>query len=147
METKSKNRRKIKPGQIWFVILILLMIAGIYFIKNDEITANEKSKAVPQQTQTASTEKLPRLVDLGAGTCIPCQQMAPILEELKAEYAGRVIVDVIDVNENQQEAYNFNISVIPTQILLDANGKEVSRHEGFIPKEELIKLFELVGVK
>lgn len=147
MEMKPKNKRKIKPGQIWFVVLILVMIVGIYIIKNDDVIANEKSKVAQQQTKTASTEKLPRLVDLGAGTCIPCQQMAPILEELKAEYAGRVIVDVIDVNENQQEAYNFNISVIPTQILLDANGKEVSRHEGFIPKEDLIKLFELVGVK
>jgi thioredoxin 1 len=44
-----------------------------------------------------TTAKLPRLVDLAAGKCIPCKMMAPILEELKKEYAGRMNVEFIDV--------------------------------------------------
>lgn len=45
-------------------------------------------------------QKLPRLLDLGAGKCIPCKMMAPILAELKKEYAGRMNVEFIDVWEN-----------------------------------------------
>jgi thioredoxin 1 len=73
--------------------------------------------------------------------------MAPILEELKNEYEGRLIVDVIDVYESPKEANKYGIRVIPTQILFDADGKAVWGHEGFIPKEDLIKAFEQVGVK
>ena len=47
---------------------------------------------------------VPRLVDLGAGKCIPCKKMAPILEELKKEYAGRMEVEFIDVWKNPMPA-------------------------------------------
>lgn len=59
---------------------------------------------------------LPKLVDLGAKKCIPCKLMAPILEELKTEYAGKLDVEFIDVweKENAPKAKEFGISTIPT---------------------------------
>ncbi len=105
------------------------------------LTTEAKVKKTPVEV------KLPRLVDLGRGSCIPCKMMTPILEELKAEYKGKAIIDYIDVGKNPVEAKKYGIRVIPTQILYDSTGKEVFRHEGFIPKKDLVTKFESLGVK
>ena len=98
--------------------------------------------------QPAAADKLPRLVDLGADKCIPCKKLAPILEELRKEYQGRLSVEFIDVWKNPAAGTPYNIRLIPTQILYDRDGKEVWRHEGFISKKDLKALFaEKVGVK
>jgi thioredoxin 1 len=106
--------------------------------------------AKPQQVPTpASTTEagLPRLVDLGRGTCIPCKQMAPILEELSREYKGRAIVEVIDLRYSPQSAMEYGIKLIPTQVFFDKKGVEVSRHEGFMPKDQIVAKFQELGVK
>lgn len=97
-------------------------------------------------TPAAPSVGLPRLVDLGSTTCIPCKQMAPILEELKAEYAGKVDVEFINVNEDAEAASRYGIMVIPTQIFFDSAGEEVYRHEGFMPKADIVKQFTKIGV-
>ena len=92
--------------------------------------------------------KLPRLVDLGADTCVPCKKLAPILEELRREYVGRLSVEFIDVWKDPPAKEPYKIRLIPTQILYDAEGRELWRHEGFISKEDLKALFkEKVGVE
>ncbi len=88
------------------------------------------------------------MVDLGAKTCIPCKLMAPILAELKKEYAGRAEVIFIDVwdQANTGKAAAFKIMIIPTQIFYDKQGKEIFRHSGFFEKSAIIaKLDELIG--
>jgi len=95
----------------------------------------------------AVMRKMPRVVDLGADKCIPCKQMAPILVELRKEYEGRVIVDFIDVWKNPKASEPYKISVIPTQVFFDAEGKEVWRHVGFLPKADFVAKFAELGVK
>jgi thioredoxin 1 len=95
----------------------------------------------------AAEAKLPRLVDLGRGTCIPCKQMAPILEELAREYEGRAIVEVIDLRYSPQAAMEYGIKLIPTQVFFDKRGVEVYRHEGFMPKDQIVAKFQELGVK
>jgi thioredoxin 1 len=86
----------------------------------------------------AVATELPRLVDLGADKCVPCKMMAPILVELRTEYAGRFAVEFIDVWKDEAKAQEYGIRVIPTQIFYDADGKELLRHEGFFAKEEIL---------
>lgn len=88
---------------------------------------------------------LPRLVDLGSTTCIPCKKMAPILEELEREYAGRMTVLFIDINKDRQAAADYGIKLIPTQIFLDGAGRELFRHEGFIGKEDILAKWRELG--
>jgi thioredoxin 1 len=95
----------------------------------------------------AAAQKLPRVVDLGADKCIPCKKLAPILAELKKEYAGRVVVEFIDVWKDPQAGEPYKIRVIPTQVFFDAEAKEVWRHEGFLPKADFIAKFAELGVK
>jgi thioredoxin 1 len=94
------------------------------------------------------TATLPRLVDLGAGKCIPCKKMAPILEEMKKDYTGVVDVVFVDVWKDPKAGKPYKIRVIPTQVFYDKTGKEVFRHEGFFSREEIEKVFlEKMGVK
>lgn len=94
-----------------------------------------------------ATAKLPRVVDVGADKCIPCKKMAPILVELRQEYEGRVIVEFVDVWKDPKAGDPYKIRMIPTQVFYDADGKEVWRHEGFLPKEDFIAKFAELGVK
>ncbi len=93
-------------------------------------------------------ENLPKLVDLGAKQCVPCKLMAPILEELTKEYAGKFDVEFIDVweKENAKKGEEYGIKVIPTQIFFSAEGKELWRHEGYISKNGILEKWKELGV-
>jgi thioredoxin 1 len=93
-----------------------------------------------------ATTTLPRLIDLGADKCVPCKTMAPILEELRVEQAGRFEVVFIDVWKNKEEAAKYGIDLIPTQIFYAADGRELFRHEGFFAKEEILAKWKELGV-
>jgi thioredoxin 1 len=90
---------------------------------------------------------LPKLVDLGAKKCIPCKMMAPILEELKKEYKGKLVVEFVDVWENPKAAQEYGINSIPTQVFYDQQGKEFFRHVGFYSKEDILAKFTEHGIE
>lgn len=122
------------------IVLILILVVGAV------IAFKENKRAVLQSNTTEDSETLPRLVDLGAGKCIPCKMMAPILEELKKEYAGIFNVDFIDVWKNPDEAKKYRVNIIPTQIFYDASGKELFRHEGFYSREDILVKWKELNV-
>ncbi len=100
----------------------------------------------PAAGEAGKPAALPRLVDLGSTTCIPCKKMAPILAELAAEQAGHLEVLVIDIREDPDAAATYGIRLIPTQIFFDAGGKELWRHEGFIDKAAILARWAELGV-
>ncbi len=95
----------------------------------------------------AEKPKLPRLLELGSDKCIPCKTMAPILKELKSEYAGRLEVEMIDVWKNKSAAGKYGMKIIPTQVFFDATGKERFRHEGFFGKDDILAKWKELGVE
>ena len=131
--------KKTFPRWIWAVALLAVAIA-VYAMRpaanNDDATVAVADQAVG----------IPRLVDLGADKCIPCKQMAPILEELKTEYTGRFDVTFIDVWKNAGAGAEYGVRVIPTQIWFAADGTELRRHEGFISKEDILATWHELGV-
>ncbi len=111
-----------------------------------------KTKATVKEKKGAKADslkikpvKLPRLVDLGAGKCIPCKMMAPILEDLKKDHAGKLEVVFIDVWQNSDEGSKYKIRVIPTQIFYSPEGKELFRHEGFYSREDILAKWKELG--
>ncbi len=98
-------------------------------------------------TAVAQAKPIPRLVDLGARRCIPCKAMAPILEQLGADYAGRLEVKFVDVWQDPDEAQAYRIQMIPTQIFYAADGRELARHEGFISREDILASWKQLGVE
>ena len=90
---------------------------------------------------------VPRLLDLGSTTCIPCKLMAPILDGLKQESAGKLKVEFVEVGfgGNAALAKQYGVTTIPTQIFLDAGGKELWRHEGFISRYGILDKWRELG--
>jgi len=89
----------------------------------------------------------PTLAEFGWKTCIPCKAMKPILEELAIEYEGKLNVVIIEVYEQRELTNQYRIMAIPTQIVFDSSGKEITRHTGFWAKEEIITQLKKMGIE
>lgn len=76
------------------------------------------------------------LVDFWAAWCGPCRALAPAIEELNREYAGKVFIGKLDVDENPEKAECFQVFSIPT-LLVMKNGQEVERIVGCVPKKHI----------
>jgi thioredoxin 1 len=88
----------------------------------------------------------PRLLDLGATTCIPCKAMVPVLEGLRADYAGKLDVEFIDIWKNREAGEAWHVEIMPTQVFIAADGRELARHEGFISREDILAQWQKLGV-
>ena len=85
----------------------------------------------------------PVLVDFWAPWCGPCRAMAPVLEAINLEQAGKVKIVKVNVDDNQQLAVRFSVQAIPTFILFK-NGQPADRMVGGVPKDELIRRISAV---
>jgi len=140
----------------WFTAPVVITFFVIIFLsadcRNVSAQVNSGKKA---ETKTADKAKansaavLVTFVEIGAASCIPCKMMQPIMKEVAQEYKGQVKVVFHDVwtPQGKIDGMKYNIRVIPTQVFLDKNGKEYYRHEGYFPKEELVKVLKMQGVK
>lgn len=90
---------------------------------------------------------LPLLVDVGSTKCRACKEMEVVLAQLREEYAGRLTVDFVDVFSEPARAEPFKVSIIPTQILYDASGRELVRHIGFWSVADIAKAYAAKGVR
>jgi len=86
-------------------------------------------------------------LELGADKCIPCKAMQPIMKEVAAEFAGQVQVVFYDVWKNPEPGRKYNIQLIPTQVFIDKTGREIFRHVGLFPKDELVAFLKKQGVR
>jgi thioredoxin 1 len=143
-----------RTWKIVIIVVLIIAVITVLTIKREiseqvtgavttEVAANIDESTRPNQLVS---KELPRLLDLGSDQCIPCKMMAPVLEELKTEYAGKLQVDFIDVWKDPEQAGIYDIKLIPTQIFYDASGKELFRHEGFYSKEDILTRWRELGV-
>jgi thioredoxin 1 len=93
--------------------------------------------------QTVLQSKTPVLVDFWAPWCRPCIMVAPILDELAEEYAGRITIARLDVDQNAKTAVKYGIMAIPNLIIFK-DGKPASQIVGYRPKEELKRSLDAV---
>ncbi|MBI2419033.1 MAG: thioredoxin family protein [Ignavibacteriales bacterium] len=100
---------------------------------------------------TAQAQTKPKItfVELGSVRCIPCKQMQPIMKSIENKYGEQVKVIFYDVwNDDQKKfADQYKIKLIPTQVFLNEQGKEIFRHEGFYPEKQIDKLLQAQGLK
>lgn len=141
--------------QILVPCIILAVIAGIYLIKNppayeQESDGIEETAALEggADFSLAATEAidfeamssygLPIIIDYGSDSCIPCKQMAPVLETINEEMKNVAFIKFVDVWKYTEAANNVPVQVIPTQVFVNANGMP------FVPSDELAGQIEFV---
>ncbi len=168
---KGRMMRKIVP-----VAAALLLVAGAQFIRSGNdccggslpfalilsplgcTEAKHPVNAIPddkvngnagKSAEAVKAEHRVTFVEIGSINCVPCKMMQPIMKAVEEEYKGQVRIVFHDVwtPRGKQDAMKYGIRVIPTQVFLDKNGKEYYRHEGFFPKEELVKVLKMKGVR
>jgi thioredoxin 1 len=143
--------------------LLAVLLAGA----TDESVVSSRGPAAPQapagadKAQAAAegtvlvtdnlnldfSKHLLTFIELGADKCIPCKAMQPIMKEIAAEYKGRVQVVFYDVWKNPEPGRKYGIQLIPTQVFIDRSGKEVYRHTGLFPKDDLVKFLKKQGIQ
>lgn len=99
------------------------------------ITADQSSFVIE------TTASVPVLVDFWAPWCGPCRMISPVLEKLAAQYAGKLKVVKVNVDQNPALAQRFKAQSIPLLVLIE-RGKEVDRKVGALPKQQLIAWLE-----
>jgi thioredoxin 1 len=132
--------RSDRPKKTAILLLLIVSFMGAYFL----VPAGAEIK---DSNLRSTVKALPRMLDLGRNQCTPCKMMAPVLADLKREYAGIIDIDYINVAENPDAMKNLglNIRAVPFQIFYDASGKILKRHYGYMSKEEILAAFKEVG--
>ncbi len=143
MKAQTKKEPAKNDDMLWLKILvpmlIVVVIAVIFIVKN---IPEEQTSDVPDELfgLNATTEidfaalseyGMPIIVDYGATSCIPCKQMAPVLEKLNAEMKDKAFIKFVDVWEYGSAANNVPIQLIPTQVFFNADGTP------YIPSDSL----------
>lgn len=145
-----------KPYAKMGILVVLMVAVGMVVVVKrggmpcscpPSVASQEPNMLKTPSETPAAANPLPRLIDLGAGKCVPCKAMAPILEELKTLYKERFEVVFIDVWQNPDAAKPYSINLIPTQIFFDRDGRELYRHEGFFAKDDILAKWKELGIE
>lgn len=136
------NHKQLRIAALGFVAVLAIYGA----IRSQFFSTSNEIDTFSQQPVAAPVLGKVTMIDLGATECIPCKMMAPIIEKLKKEYAGKAEIIFIDVWKDSTQARKYDIRTIPTQIFFDQNGREVLRHTGFIDKKRIVGILSRMGV-
>jgi len=134
-----------KKTRYLFLTPLSLLIPILILIFSYPLSFSQSSTdRIPKEIAKIS---LPKLLDFGRGKCIPCKKMAPILQELSEEYKDRIIIKIIEIDQEPGLTTANRIRLIPTQIFFDSKNQEVYRHEGFMDKEQIKAMFQKMGIQ
>ncbi len=137
---------KIKNHRLFFILIVLAYMTTTAYAQNKN--QNSKIENTIKQPKEAVKYKV-TFIELGSLRCIPCREMQAVMKAIEEKYGSQVKVVFHDVwtPEGKPFAEKYDIDQIPTQVFLDENGKEFSRHVGYFPEEDLVAVLNKKGVK
>ncbi len=138
-------------ARVAVIVVFFVLLGAIIYLKSKG--SEEPRASGPEPAARASAggttpeQTLPAILEFGRGQCTMCKLMKPILDELQKELAGKVEIRIVDTSESPKEAERYKVTTIPTQIFLDSTGKELYRHEGFLPKDKILAKLKELGIQ
>ena len=137
--------------KIFSLTLVLILFTFAACSQNND----EKTTTAPGDIEEAAESELivtaeildfskhkVTFIEVGADKCIPCKAMQPIMSEIAKEYRGKIQVVFYDVWKFPAYARKYGVQVIPTQVFFNPAGKEIFRHTGIFPKEDIISMLK-----
>ncbi len=126
---------------IAILVLVAAAVAAAFYLR-----AGKAEQAVSAETQEVPvTLTSPTFIELGSDRCTSCRAMIPVLEELRNDHKCTLNVRFIDVWDSPEEGERFDITVIPSQVLLAPDGRELTRHTGFWSADAIKTAFASSG--
>jgi thioredoxin 1 len=125
--------------------LTLTFVLALLVVGCGQKTTTAPAAAAQPQPKTEAMTNLPKLWDFWATWCPPCKELKPTIEALEKEYAGKIEIKSINVDENKDLAQKFKVQAIPTLVFLDAKGNELSRIVGLVPRDTIVGRFKTHG--
>lgn len=132
----------LKDRRVDVIIVVIFVIAASVAFTG----CSHKSTSTPKSGMQSTKPGLPKLIGFHSESCIPCGLMEPVIEDFKKQYKGQVEVVVVDIHKDRKMAAQYAVRFTPTQVWLDASGKEIHRHQGFIPLEDIVAVFSEHGI-
>ena len=145
-----KNPRK------WLAVVIPVALLAIVVLI---ISGSNRDSSLPTDEQITEVvfligSEIPDLlangryamIEFGGRSCTPCKKMQPILTELIAEHGETIDIVNVYLDEDFAPADSFDVYILPTQVIFDRNGEELSRHLGFWPKSEIEEVYRSLGI-
>lgn len=131
------------------IFTFLILSVDCSYAASQSTSGKVTATKLPDKTVAKTAIPLVTFVEIGAARCIPCKAMQPIMKAVAEEYKGQVKVVFHDVwtQKGRADAEKYKIRIIPTQVFLDKDGKEYFRHEGYFPKEDVVKIIKMQGVR
>jgi thiol-disulfide isomerase/thioredoxin len=105
------------------------------------------SEWIKNPVEQARRSGIPTMVEFGSDGCKPCEMMAPIIDEVRARFSGKLNVLFVHVKQQPVLGAHYDTPVIPVQMFYDKQGNESYRHEGFLDKPAVLKRIADLGVK
>lgn len=155
------SARKKLPSRTWYgIIAVLLIILTWLLIRSCpgprdgdgpdarpvDAGGGEGRVLVTNDLNLDFSKHKVTFIEIGAERCIPCRDMQPIMRDLAAEYAGTVRVVFYDVWKDPAAARFYGVQLIPTQVFIDSSGREIFRHVGLFPKEQILAMLRQKGI-
>jgi thioredoxin 1 len=114
---------------------IIVLILGVVLL----------ASLLPARAQTPGTSRpLPTLLEFDRKFCPDCRKMEMVIQGVKSSYPGQFTVRKLYIDEQDYLFRQYRVDIVPTQVFLDPEGREVFRHQGVFPREQLLqKLKEL----
>jgi thioredoxin 1 len=112
-------------------------VIGLTFLLMGWLVAGQPGPALAPASAWAAGK--PALYEFGAGYCASCKDMEKVMAELKTSHSDQMEFRMVYVDKDKPLFEQYKIMLIPTQVFLDASGKEVDRHIGPLTKEEVLK--------
>jgi thioredoxin 1 len=145
MDARNTKMKK----QLFALLILSILICSFAYTQSKKSPKKTKQIPAAKDNSTIVSKPLVTFVELGSVNCIPCKAMQKVMKAVEKKYGSQIRITFYDVWKEEQAHYaqDYNIRLIPTQVLLDANGKELMRHEGYFPEKDIDAFLQSKGLK